>query len=175
MERLGIRYAVVGSVASSFYGEARFTNDVDIVAELSMQVVPDLLAAFPSEDFYISEDAVRHAIGFYGQFNVIHPESGLKLDIIIPDTAGVHGSPLDRRRRVNPRDVSFDVFFAAAEDVILSKLKYYREGGSDKHLRDIAGIIKVSAPQLSRAYIEDLVTRFGLNDEWRTACIRAGW
>jgi len=37
-----------------------------------------------------------------------------------------------------------DVFVARPEDVILSKMQYYREGGSEKHLRDITGMLKVS-------------------------------
>jgi len=33
-ESLGIRYFVTGSVASIFYGEPRFTNDIDVVADI---------------------------------------------------------------------------------------------------------------------------------------------
>jgi len=34
LERLGIRYCIGGSVASSVYGEVRTTLDVDVVADL---------------------------------------------------------------------------------------------------------------------------------------------
>lgn len=33
-------------------------------------------------------------------------------------------------------------YVATPEDVILGKLIYYCEGGSDKHLQDIAGVFK---------------------------------
>jgi hypothetical protein len=175
LERLGIRYAVVGSFASSFFGEARFTNDVDIVADLTAQALPQFISAFPPDQFYVSEDAVRAAIGAHGQFNIIHPDSGLKIDVIIPDAIGIDDQRLERRMRVQPRDAAFEAYFAAPEDVILNKLKYYQDGQSDKHLRDIAGILKVSGDRIDRAYIEDWASRLGLMEEWLLASVRAGW
>ena len=53
-ERVGIRYAVGGSWASTAFGEPRFTNDVDIVAEHSeanprgfMRNLPDVSLTAP--------------------------------------------------------------------------------------------------------------------------------
>jgi len=45
LRRLGIRYCIGGSVASSVYGEVRTTLDVDLVVELRQQHVDALLAA----------------------------------------------------------------------------------------------------------------------------------
>jgi len=39
-ESLGIRYFVTGSIASIFYGEPRFTNDIDVVAEIKEHHIP---------------------------------------------------------------------------------------------------------------------------------------
>jgi hypothetical protein len=65
-DRLGVPYAVVGSMASSFYGESRLTNDVDIVADLPPQRLGEFIDAFPPDDFYLSEDAARRPCnGFY--------------------------------------------------------------------------------------------------------------
>jgi hypothetical protein len=44
---------------------------------------------------------------------------------------------------------------------------YYQQGGSDKHLRDIAGVIRVQGPALDCAYIEGWATKFGLSDLWQ--------
>ena len=43
------------------------------------------------------------------------------------------------------------VKFAAAEDVILKKLWFYQLGESDKHLRDIAGMLKISGARIATA------------------------
>jgi hypothetical protein len=53
---------VTGSVAAMAYGEPRLTNDIDIVAGIEDRHVAGLLAAFPSEEFYISEEIIREAI-----------------------------------------------------------------------------------------------------------------
>ena len=36
LERLGLRYFVTGSTVTIFYGEPRFTNDIDIVSSLKL-------------------------------------------------------------------------------------------------------------------------------------------
>src|SRR5262249_4500528 len=153
-EKLGVPYAVVGSMASSYYGEPRFTNDVDIIASLSLAHVADFLKAFPPEDYYVSEEAVRQAIAGEGQFNIILPEWGLKADIIITSDSPFDASQIKRRIREKPAGAPFDPYFATPEDVILKKLDYYREGGSEKHLRDIAGILKLMGDRIDRTYIE---------------------
>ena len=57
--------------------------------------------------------------------------------------------------------------FVAPEDVILKKMEYYREGGSEKHLRDIAGVATVLGQKLDRKYIEAMSLRMGLEEIWR--------
>jgi hypothetical protein len=61
----------------------------------------------------------------------------------------------------------FEATFAAAEDVIVKKLQYFQEGGSEKHLRDIVGILKVQGDRIDRAYLADWIARFGLQAEWQ--------
>jgi len=48
-DSLQIRYFIGGSVASSFHGAMRSTMDVDIVAELSLEQIPPILAAVANE------------------------------------------------------------------------------------------------------------------------------
>ena len=170
-DRLGIAYAVVGSVASSFYGEARLTNDIDVVADLRIGQIAEFVREFPSDDFYLSEQAVREAIRLRSQFNVIHPDSGLKVDVIIPELSGLN--QLLSRKRVQPKEAGFETFFASPEDVILKKLEFYREGGSEKHLRDIAGVLKITGQGVDRSYIADWAQRLGVLEIWQSVCDRA--
>jgi hypothetical protein len=58
------------------------------------------------------------------------------------------------------------VWVAPVEYVILRKLEYYREGRSDKHLRDIAGILEISAIQINSAWLEEQIAERRLQDEW---------
>ena len=57
--------------------------------------------------------------------------------------------------------------------MILKKLTYFREGRSDKHLRDIASIFKVSGELLDRAYAEHWAMRLGVSELWRYVVARA--
>ena len=58
-------------------------------------------------------------------------------------------------------------YAARPEDVILSKMQYFEEGGSEKHLRDIASMLKMSANRIDRAYLEEWVETLGLGETWK--------
>ena len=45
-ESLGIRYFITGSIASIFYGEPRFTNDIDVVADIGEEHISGILKLF---------------------------------------------------------------------------------------------------------------------------------
>lgn len=166
LDRLGLRYLVTGSMATIYFGEPRFTNDIDIVVDLPMERVKVFCESFPEVEFYLSEEAVRTAIRQYAQFNIIHPASGLKVDVMIPADTPFNRSRFARHIRVKPAE-DYEASFASIEDVILKKMEYYREGGSEKHLRDIAGVLKISGDELDCDYINGWVSRLALEDIWR--------
>lgn len=164
-ERLGIPYLVTGSVAAMAYGEPRLTNDIDIVAGIAERHIPGLREAFPAEEYYLHEDAVRDAIRRPGQFNIIHPASGFKIDVIIRRDTPFDRSRFGRVRRIHPSE-TFEADFAAPEDVIIKKMEYYREGGSEKHLRDITGILMTTGADVDRPYIARWAHQLGLVEIW---------
>lgn len=166
LERIKVPYLVVGSIASLAYGEARFTQDVDIVAAFELKHVDELLAWFPSDEFYWSESAIRDAIRTSFQFNVIHPGSGNKIDFIPPRGGPWAGVQMGRGRPVRLLP-DLDVMIAAPEDVILGKLWYFAEGGGDRHLRDITGILRVTGEGVDRAEVERWATKLGYLEIWR--------
>ncbi|HBI24361.1 MAG TPA: hypothetical protein DDX84_09235 [Nitrospiraceae bacterium] len=165
LEHLSIPYLVTGSVASMAYGEPRLTNDIDIIAAIEEKHIAGLLSAFSLDEFYISEDMIRDAIKHQGQFNIIHPASGLKVDIIIKRDTPFDSSRFKRLRRIYPAE-SYQANFSAPEDVIIKKMEFYQEGGSEKHLRDIAGILKVSGNEVDKEYISEWARRLGLTEIW---------
>jgi len=165
-ERLQIRYFITGSIASMFYGEPRFTNDIDVVADIKEEHIPGLLKLFPEDEFYLSGDAIRDAIVNQYQFNIIHPASGLKIDIVISKEDDFNKSRFNRLKRVSPIEETH-ANLASPEDVIITKMKYYKEGESEKHLRDITSILKISGDNIDRNYIESWVKKFDLLDIWK--------
>ncbi|MBM3708862.1 MAG: hypothetical protein FJW61_00365 [Actinobacteria bacterium] len=166
-ESLGINYFVTGSIASIFYGEPRFTNDIDVVADIKEQHIPDLLKLFPNDEFYINEGAIRNAIKYCNQFNIIHPSSGLKIDVMICKKDPFDSSRFERIKRISPIE-DMQANFASPEDVIIMKMRYYKDGGSEKHLRDITGMLKISCDIIDKKYIESWVNKLGIKDIWRS-------
>ncbi len=61
---------------------------------------------------------------------------------------------------------------AAPEDVIIGKLVYYREGGSDKHLRDITGMLEFSNDLIDYGYVAEFAAKLGVAEIWQTILIR---
>lgn len=165
-ESLGIRYFVTGSIASIFYGEPRFTNDIDVVADIKESHIPGLLKLFPEDEFYISEEAIRDAIKHNHQLNIIHPSSGLKIDVIISKKDPFDNSRFERIKRISPIEDT-QANFSSPEDVIIMKMRYYKEGESEKHLRDITSMLKISDDIIDRKYIEQWVETFDLKDIWK--------
>ena len=164
-EAQNIPYLVTGSVASIAYGEPRLTNDIDIVAGIQRRHVAALVAAFPPGEFYVDEEAVVEALRNRGQFNIIHPASGLKVDVIVRQNTPFDDSRFARSRRISTAP-SLEAEFASPEDVMIKKMEYYKKGGSEKHLRDITGILRVAGDTVDREYIATWVQRLGLKDVW---------
>jgi len=166
LEDLDLPYLITGSMASTLYGETRFTNDIDVVVDLPAGRIAEFCSAFPAPDFYVAEERVHQAIANHSQFNIIHPTSGLKIDVMIPASSPFERSRFARARRQQVAD-DYTAAFASPEDVILKKLEFHREGGSDKHLRDIAGMLEVSGDEIDRAYVEEWAERLGGEETWR--------
>lgn len=164
-ERLEIPYLVTGSVAAMAFGEPRLTIDVDIVAAVTEEKIPALEAAFPADEFYLGAEMIREAIRHQTQFNIIHPASGLKVDVILRRDTPFDQSRFSRARRVHPAP-SYEANFASPEDVIIKKMEYYAAGGSEKHLRDITGMLLTSGEQIDRTYIEEWARNLGLLEIW---------
>ena len=136
--------------------------------QLSAPDAPRFIAAFPAAEFYvppaetIAEEAARPR---HGHFSRLHHDSGLRADIYL---AG--DDPLDRWGLSNRRRETIGgdrVWIAPAEYVIVRKLEYHREGGSEKHLVDIQGMLRVRPDLIDLPLLESFIQERGLEAEWR--------
>ncbi len=170
LEQLALQYMVSGSIASIYYGEPRLTNDVDIILVLPSSSVERFLAAFPLDEFYCPPLDVIHlerARPERGHFNLIHHETGFKADIYLAHNDQLHQWGLDRVRQVF---LGTDTIrLAPPEYVIIRKLQFYKEGGHEKHLRDIQRMLVALDDQWSRDELLNLIGRYGLADAWNRA------
>ena len=166
-----VAYFVTGSVASIFYGEPRLTHDVDIVVHLSKSDLQKFSSLFPGEQFYCPPDeviAIETARRPFGHFNLIHHDSGFKADIYPDGDDSLHQWAFSRRKRIDLGSGNA-LWLAPPEYVILRKLEYFREGGSEKHLEDIRKMLPQIEGGLDDAFLlAELKTR-GLSAYWDRA------
>jgi hypothetical protein len=168
LNKLGLSYVVSGGVASILYGEPRFTNDVDLVLFLRHDDIRRLAEAFPSPEFYVPPEeviAVELARPAKGQFNVLHVDTGFKADIYTTGRDDFNAWAFRNSRMLEFKGEMVRV--APPEYVIVRKLEFLREGGSDKHVRDIRSMLKVSGEQIDRAALDEWIQRRGVEAEWR--------
>jgi len=162
-----IDYMIVGSIASMTYGEPRLTHDMDLVIEVSSTQIQKLAAMFQSEDYYVPPvDILVQETLNKRSFNVLHISSGLKVDCIIRGSSPHAIEEFQRRRRIELVS-GFSAYVAAPEDVIIKKLQYFLEGGSQKHLDDVRGILAHTA--VDHTYLNRWVNFLHLEDAWHQA------
>lgn len=152
LNRLKIPYLVTGGMAVFVWGRPRYTADIDIIVELGPGNVDKLTSALRSlsEASYVGENSIQKALLQKGEFNFIDGESGIKVDFWVGGR-----NPFDKERFKRP--VFKNVFgkrvaFISAEDLILSKLLWHRDGGSSRHLEDIESVLKIQK-ELDLRYI----------------------
>jgi hypothetical protein len=155
-----------GSVAAIFYGEPRLTHDVDLIVTLNSGDVPTLARMFPQQDFYLPPpEAITEEIGREGgQFNIVHQATGFKADFYVAGRDPLNNWGLRMRREIPFEGERVPV--APPEYVVLRKLEYFREGGSEKHLRDIRSILAVWGSQLDSDVLDSWIGRLDLISEW---------
>lgn len=167
LEKLKLNYFLVGSLASMYYSRPRFTNDIDLVIQVGADRIKDFAELFETREYYCSPiEVIRDEVIRRGAFNLIHQESGVIIDVILNKNSEISKSELSRRQKIEIVP-GFEIFIATAEDVILKKLEFYREGNSEKHLSDVREII--SSSNLDLKYIQDWVIKLGLQEIWDKA------
>jgi hypothetical protein len=143
-EEVGIRYYAGGSVASSVHGIPRYTQDVDLVAELRPDQIEEI-AARAAPAFYVDTGQMRDALRYGRSFNVIHFGTSFKIDVFPLQNDSFHLGELvrsEKRTWAVDGENGLSIQVASAEDTILEKLAWYKRGGetSDRQWSDVLGI-----------------------------------
>ncbi len=168
LETAGIPYLVSGSVATAIYGEPRNTLDIDLAVFPAPDQMEQFRVCFPESEFYlppVEVIALECRRTARGHFNIIHHATGLKADIYPSRNHPCLPWALEHQQRISTP--SGEVSLAPPEYVILHKLDFFREGGHQKHLRDIAGVI--NQQELDLPFLNQATAQLGLVNEWQAA------
>lgn len=147
----GMSFMVVGGVASSYHGAMRFTQDVDLVVDATLEQLLHFVNSF-EPPFYVSEVAAREAFQHRRMFNIIHPECEFKADIILLKDRAFDRAAFARRRPGRVWAVEADVI--GPEDVILAKLEWAKRSDSSRQYEDAAKVALVQYDKLDLAYLK---------------------
>lgn len=170
MEALHVPYFVGGSLASAVHGVVRTTMDVDIVAALQPEHVGPLVARL-GEEFYADETMIHDAVVSHRSFNLIHFDSMFKVDVFVTTNRPFERAQFERRALLTlSQEPQRTAYVTTAEDIILAKLEWYRQGGeiSERQWHDVSNVIKVQGEALDMDYlrrwagqlrVEDLLER----------------
>lgn len=166
--KLNVKYFVTGAVASIVYGEPRLTHDLDLVIEINKDDIAGLITEFPFEEFYCPPEEIINVEmdrQQRGHFNLIHHETGFRADVYLSGRDELHQWAIDSRQCIDYEGES--LWLAPIEYVILRKLEYYQEGGSEKHLRDIESMLEISSNKIDSVFLENKIQELNLVTEWR--------
>jgi hypothetical protein len=176
MESLGIRYVIVGSVASTLHGEPRATLDVDMTVRMGPRDVEPLFRALEPE-FHVDRAALAEAVRTGFPCNAVHRRSHVKLDLYVRRNEGIHAEELRRARRLRlTLAAGSEADVASPEDTVLQKLIWFRKGGevSDRQWRDVLGVLKTQGARLERDYLRTWCGELGVLDLLERALSECG-
>ena len=167
LDAAGIPYMLVGSFASSAHGIPRATKDIDIVIAPARHQLGALIEQFPPAQYHAELEEALFAFDHQSLFNVTDYETGWRVDFIIAKGTDFSATEFRRRREIEVAGIR--LYVASPEDVLIAKLAWSKQGGSDRQIEDAATIITTQGDDLDIPYIERWVTSLELQAQWRAA------
>lgn len=126
---------LTGSIASTYYGRPRATQDIDLVID-------------PAQ------------VALHRFVNMIDAGSGYKLDLIVRKDRPYSLEEFARRRLKSLSGVRLSI--VSPEDAVLSKLEWAKEGQSERQLQDALGIIVTQGESLDIRYLREWAAPLGV-------------
>jgi hypothetical protein len=160
LDEASFDYMLTGSMAMNYYAQPRMTRDIDVVVALVPADARRIVDLF-IPDYYVSEGAVRDSIAGESIFNLIHNESVIKVDCIVRKNTPYRHAEFARRQQI--RIGNFSTWIASKEDLIISKLFWAKDSGSELQMRDVRNLV---ATGCDTAYVENWTQALELTNLW---------
>lgn len=172
LDRAGIAYMLTGSFASVHYGAPRATQDIDIVIETEPTVLKSFIESLGRDQFYADADSALEAQRRESMFNVIDRVTGWKIDFIIRKSRAFSREEFGRRCAVDLEGIR--IFVASAEDIVIAKLEWAKQGKSQRQIDDVATILRIRGDALDHSYMDKWISTLEVREQWKAARLAAG-
>lgn len=170
LEAAGVTYLIGGSVAVWHWGQARTTEDFDVVLDLSGDKIVQFSQELEARQMLVPPDIIIDLMIMPEgdlPINAIHLDSGFKAELFLLRAGDkFRAEALKRRRLVNLGPTIGQVYIHAPEDLIINKVHYYGLSRQTKHIRDIASMLALSSDEVDFNYIDHWIKRLDLTNTW---------
>lgn len=156
-----IPYMLTGAIAVNYYGRPRLTHDVDLVVQIQLKDAKKIEKLF-EDKFYVAFEGIIDAVKYSTMFNLIHSETGIKVDCWILKHKEYDQLSFSRRRTKTIFDQ--EMYISSPEDLIVTKLDWYKQSDIQKHYEDVIGIFEIQQGKLDIEYIKKWAKRFSFLD-----------
>ena len=167
LDQVGIPYMLTGSLASSYHGSPRATQDIDIVVAPTPDQLRTLVARLPRSEYYADLETALEAHRNEGQFNIVDLTTGWKIDLITRKSRAFSRLEFERREFVDFQGMRLAV--ATAEDLVIAKLEWAKLSESQRQIEDVAAILRIRTHELDHEYIQQWAEQLSLVEQWRAA------
>ncbi|OGG16853.1 hypothetical protein A3D77_00255 [Candidatus Gottesmanbacteria bacterium RIFCSPHIGHO2_02_FULL_39_11] len=161
-----IPYLLTGSIAVAGYGYPRTTHDIDFILEINPQnqnavtlFLKNLDKSFITDNLPLSSSLTNSLI------TLLHISTGIKIDLWVLDKKDDFEESKFARGKKSKIN-GMDITQAAAEDIIITKLKWCKKIRSERHLTDCAGILAIQE-KLDMKYLKKWIKKLGLSKVWK--------
>jgi hypothetical protein len=126
----------------NYYAQPRMTRGIDLVVAVEPRDAEALATAFEPE-YYVPREQLEESIRHRGMFNLLHLESVVKVDMVVRKDEAYRRAEFERRQQVGLP--GFHAWIVSKEDLILSKLVWSKDSGSELQRRDVRNLLSTGA------------------------------
>jgi hypothetical protein len=180
-DQLHVPSYLAGSIASSLHGMQQLARDIDLVVDLPEHAIAPLQALL--KPYYVlDEDEIWQAVRSRTSFSLIHLDSLMKVDVILPkrEAFDIRMHQLVGQHFLDEN--APPIWLASACEMILFKLRRYQQDEQsrtdsmcdDAEWNDVLGMLKVQAVALDLSLLEAWAATLDLTQTWWRSLIDAG-
>lgn len=146
LEKEKIPYMLVGGLAVNYFGQPRFTADIDLVITIDVKKTPKLIDILKKNKYIFPEETLRILIKASNVFQVTDPSGIYRIDFWIPKTNFEKNA---FERKIPKKWHNKTIYLPTPEDLLLFKII----AGRAKDLIDIEGVMERQKGKLDKKYL----------------------